>query len=497
MWYLCSLLLVFLALSGSASGEFRPPLAEFQGFSQDFQPEEPCRHADGRMCTFILHRLPDGNIEVRCSGEGECYRGHLGEDWRSACGTNVFAVAPGRVVLTQRSETGWGNHIMIRHDLSEGIVFSLYAHLQDINVQRDEIICDTRAKRIGMVGRTGFATGCHLHLGIKNTPDVENPSPGQGYTFGQRVVGDVVDLDSTRYFRPSAVIAKQMFPSAPAPLKVPETFPTIQAAVNAAAPGGTIIVSAQGSPYSENLVITKPLRLVGEKLPGGLPAVLILGGPGLGGAGIHVLDTERVEIKNLSIQNFAHEGIELERVWKSTIENTVIMNPGIPKENEFGHGILLISSHENTVLNNSVIEMADGIELHSSNDNAMCNNQMRRNKSFPVACTGMRFFDSQRNLIEQNVLDDNGEGFGGDAGMLLSGSSQNFIRMNTLRSNLGGGNGGLTIGFDSTNNTIEGNTARLNRDGATPLDLVDFNPGCDANTWRNNAFGTRNQPCIQ
>lgn len=40
--------------------------------------------------------------------------------------------------------------------------------------------------------------------------------------------------------------------------------------------------------------------------------------------------------------------------------------------------------------------------------------------------------------------------------------------------------------------TVQSNTAT----GNTFFDLFEAIPGCDANTWKDNTFGTSNDPCI-
>lgn len=277
---------------------------------------------------------------------------------------------------------------------------------------------------------------------------------------------------------------------------VPGDQPTIQAAIDAAVLPGCLVLVSPGT-YRESVTITRSVSLVGLSGPSEQPPTVVLEGDGARHTGISISNTSDVQVRNFLIQNFEHEGILLDSVADSRIQRNVIRNPAIPKQEEEGHGILLRWSDRNVITENAVLEMADGIELHASDGNVIQINQIRRNKSLPVPCAGMRLFDSGENVIEQNVLAENGEASPGDAGILVADSSSgNVIRGNTLRSNVGGGNGGLTIESGCTGNTVEGNTASGNRDYGVLLDLVDDNPDCDANTWRNNVFGVANQPCI-
>lgn len=85
---------------------------------------------------------------------------HNGLDIAAPVGTPIKATADGTVI-----ETGdfffSGNMIFIDH--GQGII-SLYAHLDRIDVKAGEHI--TQGDIIGTVGKTGRATGAHLHFAI-------------------------------------------------------------------------------------------------------------------------------------------------------------------------------------------------------------------------------------------------------------------------------------------------------------------------------------------
>jgi len=78
----------------------------------------------------------------------------------------IYAVQNGTVVYAadtryQSSPYGWGygKLIVIEHD---GGVFSLYAHLSDIQVQQGDTV--KQGDEIGSMGSTGNSTGTHLHF---------------------------------------------------------------------------------------------------------------------------------------------------------------------------------------------------------------------------------------------------------------------------------------------------------------------------------------------
>jgi murein DD-endopeptidase MepM/ murein hydrolase activator NlpD len=100
---------------------------------------------------------------------------HPGEDWNGSGGGNtdlgqdVFAVANGRVIFAANCGKLWGNVVVIKHVFYENhekkMIFSLYAHLQQINVKMGESV--TRRQQIAAVGQDPdklFAAHLHLEL---------------------------------------------------------------------------------------------------------------------------------------------------------------------------------------------------------------------------------------------------------------------------------------------------------------------------------------------
>ncbi len=117
------------------------------------------------------------------------------------------AVADGKVSVIQPvpdpdPKKGFGGALLLEHPLEDGTTnYSLYAHLSRIHVATGQEV--SRGKVIGEVGDTGFATGPHLHLVIK-----DRPGPTGGYS-GANFAGDEVMVDGTRYHRPSLFIERR------------------------------------------------------------------------------------------------------------------------------------------------------------------------------------------------------------------------------------------------------------------------------------------------
>lgn len=96
---------------------------------------------------------------------------HRGLDFRASTGTVIEAVAAGRVILAE-SHYYAGNSLYIDH--GNGVI-SLYFHLSKFNVSQGDMV--KRGQIIGLAGRTGRATGPHLHLSISAQGQLIDPAP--------------------------------------------------------------------------------------------------------------------------------------------------------------------------------------------------------------------------------------------------------------------------------------------------------------------------------
>jgi murein DD-endopeptidase MepM/ murein hydrolase activator NlpD len=94
---------------------------------------------------------------------------HKGIDIRGKSGEKVYATNKARVVLAGNLFFG-GNTVILDH--GQGI-YSIYMHLSKINVSKGEIV--KKGQLVGLVGKTGRATGPHLHFGIKIGKISANP----------------------------------------------------------------------------------------------------------------------------------------------------------------------------------------------------------------------------------------------------------------------------------------------------------------------------------
>jgi hypothetical protein len=114
-------------------------------------------------------------------------RPHLGIDLAAPKGTSIYSAHEGLVIYVGREFRGYGRMVMVEG--KDGFA-SLYAHLSKALVKAGSRV--EKGQLIGEMGRTGRATGVHLHFEIrmKDGPvDPLNYLPG-----GQEIVRQVRNL---------------------------------------------------------------------------------------------------------------------------------------------------------------------------------------------------------------------------------------------------------------------------------------------------------------
>lgn len=119
----------------------------------------------GSASGYFGHPVPGGRISQGVHGSN-------GIDISAPSGTPVYAAAGGTVIVSRVGgwNGGYGNYIVIKH--ANGTQ-TLYSHLLNDNVSVGESV--TRGQAIGTVGRTGQATGNHLHFEVRGA---RNPFAG-------------------------------------------------------------------------------------------------------------------------------------------------------------------------------------------------------------------------------------------------------------------------------------------------------------------------------
>lgn len=89
---------------------------------------------------------------------------HNGVDFTPGGGTPIYAIADGVVSVHAEDQWGFGNHVIIQHDIPGQNIESLYAHMvygsSPLKVGDVVKVGDF----IGLVGDTGNSYGAHLHF---------------------------------------------------------------------------------------------------------------------------------------------------------------------------------------------------------------------------------------------------------------------------------------------------------------------------------------------
>lgn len=119
-------------------------------------------------------------------------RAHWGIDLGGQKGTPILASHQGRVIYAGNQFRGYGKMVLIEYNKKWA---TIYAHLNTINVKQGEWVL--QGQRIGGMGRTGRATGVHLHFEL-----MQDKQPVDPLVF-LRIPQTVVDHWRDSSFMPS------------------------------------------------------------------------------------------------------------------------------------------------------------------------------------------------------------------------------------------------------------------------------------------------------
>lgn len=97
--------------------------------------------------------------------KGESF--HYGIDISNKTGTPILSVYDGKVVGSARNDSvGYGNYIIIEHQVGGKTMTTLYGHMSARGVKVGDTV--KQGEVIGLMGSTGWSTGPHLHFEIYN-----------------------------------------------------------------------------------------------------------------------------------------------------------------------------------------------------------------------------------------------------------------------------------------------------------------------------------------
>lgn len=97
---------------------------------------------------------------------------HRGLDICNSSGGPIYAAAEGKVTEVHLTDDGTGLGYYVRIDHGNGYV-TLYGHLKSACVKVGQVV--TKGQQIGMMGRTGCATGTHVHFEVYLNGTLQDP----------------------------------------------------------------------------------------------------------------------------------------------------------------------------------------------------------------------------------------------------------------------------------------------------------------------------------
>jgi len=209
---------------------------------------------------------------------------------------------------------------------------------------------------------------------------------------------------------------------------VPDDYPTIQEAVDAASSGFEILV--RGGTYYENVVVDKALLVSGES---SATTTIDAGGPSY---------VVRVESSNVTVANF-------------TLRNA---------NNDYG--ILLYYSSSSRIIGNNIANNYAGIYFHSSFNNSVSGNNVSNNDYGIV----LSYSSDSNSISRNNITANNGDG------IFLRDSSNNSVNGNNVSNN----DYGIVL-YSSFNNSVSGNNIIANKNDGVWLGYSSNNRFCHNN----------------
>jgi murein DD-endopeptidase MepM/ murein hydrolase activator NlpD len=103
---------------------------------------------------------------------------HDGDDFGAACGTPIWSAGNG-TVMSQYYSSVWGNRLYLNLGLINGKnVTVIYNHLSAYRSHVGEHV--SRGQVVGLIGTTGWSTGCHTHMTVMVNGVAVNPAPWLG-----------------------------------------------------------------------------------------------------------------------------------------------------------------------------------------------------------------------------------------------------------------------------------------------------------------------------
>ena len=99
---------------------------------------------------------------------------HDGDDFGAACGTPIWAAGNGHILSEYYSDV-WGHRLFLNLGLINGKnVTVIYNHLSAYRTHVGQAV--SRGQVVGLIGTTGWSTGCHTHMTVMVNGVAVNPA---------------------------------------------------------------------------------------------------------------------------------------------------------------------------------------------------------------------------------------------------------------------------------------------------------------------------------
>ena len=271
-------------------------------------------------------------------------------------------------------------------------------------------------------------------------------------------------------------------------------YNTLNRAIQSAQKGDTLVIE-QGNYFESDIIIDKPLTLLGINYP-------VIDGQKK--SYIFEVLSDSVTIKGLSIKNVGKSytsdyaaihtynvnhfhfednilsdsffGFLIEKSSNGIIKNNTIKGNAVSEHNS-GNGIHLWHSSKIQIIDNTIEKMRDGIYFEFVKHSIVSGNQSRNNIRY-----GLHFMFSNDDRYEKNTFENNG------AGVAVMFSKNIFMKNNVFRLNWGSASYGLLLKEINdaviTHNSFEQNTIGVNADGANRITF-------ENNNFKNNGWAIR------
>jgi murein DD-endopeptidase MepM/ murein hydrolase activator NlpD len=156
-----------------------PPPEALEQIRKDNQKVRKIRQAESHVEPLFLRENFASPVNGKITGSFGSQRilnglpcnPHSGIDIAAPKGTPVYSPADGMVRLVAENMYLMGNVLMIDHGLG---VKSIFIHLDSIHVREGESV--EKGKMVARVGKTGRATGPHLHWGVSVGSTLVDPA---------------------------------------------------------------------------------------------------------------------------------------------------------------------------------------------------------------------------------------------------------------------------------------------------------------------------------